>query len=86
MHTLLWVKDAPEIGKNTDEEITEFIDKYQTCGIPEDDEELAQLVKRLQMHVHCKTCKRNGKWRFNFPHPSSDKTVIIFHIHRVIRP
>ena len=30
-HCLLWVKGAPKIGHNTDDEVCAFIDKYITA-------------------------------------------------------
>ena len=31
MHMLVWVKDAPVLGEQTDEMICKFVDKYVTC-------------------------------------------------------
>ncbi len=75
-HNILWVENAPEIDKATDDEVACFIDKYQHCSIPADDEELAALVQRLQTHVHSPTCRKHSQCRFNFPHPPSPKTLI----------
>ena len=33
-HCLLWVKDAPRIGHNTDDEVCAFVDKYITAVMP----------------------------------------------------
>jgi len=30
-HTLLWIKDAPVIGKNTEDEVKAYIQKIATC-------------------------------------------------------
>ena len=75
-HTILWIKDAPKIGVNTDEEIAQFIDRYQSCSLPVDDDEMRELVTSLQTHVHSRTCRRAQSCRFRFPHPPSDTTVI----------
>ena len=54
-HCLLWVKDAPKINVNEDEEICHFIDKYITSVLPtgqaeyEDD---VKLMENLQKHTH----------------------------------
>ena len=45
------------------------------CSIP-NDEELVQLVSKLQKHHHLATCRRHGKCRFHYPHPPSSETVI----------
>ena len=58
-HYLLWVKDAPKINVNEDEEICHFIDKYITAVLPtcqseyEDD---VKLMENLQKHTHSDYC------------------------------
>ena len=74
-HMLLWVKDAPEIGKNSDEEVIRFIDLHTTCKVP-NDLVLQELVMKLQIHSHSASCRRNGVCRFNFPLPPSKQTII----------
>jgi hypothetical protein len=32
-HHLLWIKDAPMYGINTNEEIEKFVDKYISCDV-----------------------------------------------------
>ena len=53
-HPILWIKDAPKLDVNTDEEVISFIDKYQTCVIPdEENTDLRKLVLPLQnMYTH----------------------------------
>ena len=76
-HTILWMKDAPKLDVNNDEEVATFIDKYQTCAIPpEEENDLRDLVLSLQKHVHSSTCRNGKSCRFNFPHFPSSKTVI----------
>lgn len=65
-HTILWIKDAPKLNINTDEEVCTFTDQYVKCNIP-DDEELAQLV-----------CRRHGKCCFHYPWPPSLEAVANF--------
>ncbi|XP_062618787.1 uncharacterized protein LOC134280394 [Saccostrea cucullata] len=74
IHCLLWVKNAPRLGKNTDKEICSFVDKYITCSLPdpEKDPDLNDIVKAVQMHnkSHTKSCKKHSTTcRFNFPRP-----------------
>ncbi|XP_052690977.1 uncharacterized protein LOC128168860 [Crassostrea angulata] len=81
MHCLYWVDDAPKFGKDSDERVCEFIDKYVTCSLPsEDDEkELRQSVLSVQQHskTHSKSCRKKGtECRFNFPRPPSERTFI----------
>ena len=72
-HCVLWVKDAPLYGVDSNSDICAFIDQYVTCAIPAIDGKLKELVLMLQQHRHSSYCKRN---RFNFPHPPSTETII----------
>ena len=76
-HTILWIKNAPKLNVNSDEEIVAFIDQHQTCVIPgEEDSDLRQLVLSLQKHGHSESCRRGKSCRYQFPHYPSAKTVI----------
>ncbi len=74
-HSMLWIKGAPKLGVNTDQEVCDFIDRYICCDIPED-EVLALLVSKVQKHRHSATCRRNNRCRFRYPRPPSPATVI----------
>ena len=80
-HCLLWVKDAPKVDENSDEEVCAFVDRYINgrvpCDIPEN-QEIRSLVMKLQTHSHSPCCRAHakGKCRFHFPHPPSTKTII----------
>ena len=74
-HCVLWVKDAPKYGVDSNEDICTFIDQHVSCSIPVESK-LRDLVLQLQQHKHLSYCKRNKQCRFNFPHPPSSKTVI----------
>ena len=76
-HCLLWVKDAPEYGVCTNEEVCAFIDHYVSCAISaESESKLKELVLLLQKHKHSNYCKRNGYFRFLYPKPTSDRILI----------
>lgn len=78
-HCLFWIENAPQIDKNTDSEVVEFVDKYVTCELPSDDNELLDIVSTVQQHSkrHAKTCKKKSTvYRFNFPRPPSTRTFI----------
>ena len=78
-HIMLWIKDAPEIGVQSDETVTAFIDRYQTAALCEEDEEdgeINNLVNTVQRHNHSSYCRKNGTCRFQFPKAPSDKTII----------
>ena len=80
-HCLLWVKDAPKVDVNSDEEVCEFVNRYINgripCDIPEN-EDIRSLVLKLQTHSHSPCCRSHakGKCRFHFPRPPSTKTII----------
>ena len=40
--------------------MVDFVDKYVTCANDELSDDLKDLVN-LQMHMHAKTCKKQGK-------------------------
>ena len=48
VHMLLWVVGAPTFDKSTGHQIRQFVDRYQTCAIPANDEELKQLALNVQ--------------------------------------
>ncbi len=72
IHGLFWIKNAPEYGKDTDEDIAKFVDSYVSCKAD------PNLVN-LQRHKHSKTCKKRGHavCRFNFPLPPMPRTMIL---------
>ena len=74
-HTIIWIKGAPKFGTDPLEDVTQFIDKYQTCSIPINDPELQDLVQ-LQTHVHSSSCTRKGSCRFGIPKFPSPVTII----------
>ena len=86
VHCVLWIKDAPVLGKNTEAEVKQYIDCVVTCTRPNgaDDPTLADLVERFQVHKcnkYCmKTYKCNGKFyskcRFGFPRPTKSDIMI----------
>ena len=80
IHMVVWVKDAPKLDEDNDDDVTEFVDNYITCEMPsEDDTELHEIVTHVQMHTknHTKSCRKTGKvCRFNFPKPPSNRTFI----------
>ena len=75
-HTLIWIKDAPKLGYADEADVKAFIDKYISCSLPDNDEELRDLVEGLQIHCHSPTCRRKGSCRFNYPKPPSPHTII----------
>ena len=78
-HNVIWIKTAPKFDHDSDEDVSNFIDKYVSCAIPDNEcSKLKDLVLLLQQHKHSSYCKRGGTCRFNFPHPPSTKTLIAY--------
>jgi hypothetical protein len=84
VHMVVWIEDAPQYGRESDEEVCQFIDRFITCHSPGEEEEeeessLAELVP-LQTHRHSHTCKKKGrekKCRFGYPKPPMRQTMIL---------
>ena len=51
-HVVLWLQDAPVIGKDQANQVLDWIQQRITCRIPEEktNPELNRLVTRYQMH------------------------------------
>ena len=79
IHMLLWIDGAPKFGVESDEDVTNFIDRVITCSRGAKDETLSDLVVR-QLHSHSQSCKKRGQLvcRFNFPQPPIKSTVILY--------
>ena len=85
VHGVLWIdkndessiKNSDGCSNMTDEELVEFIDKYVTCELPEEDNEMHDKVKEVQTHHHTKTCRKyDTTCRFNYPKWPSLRTII----------
>ena len=79
IHCLFWIKDAPVLGKDSDQAVCDFVDQYVSCQIPSENEELHDKVSRFQTHSrnHTKSCKKgNRPCRFNYPRPVAKRTFI----------
>ena len=78
-HCLLWVKDAPKINQDTDDDVCRFIDTYITAMIPKgifERENDVNMLKSLQTHTHSDYCRRNKSCHFGFPKPPAANTII----------
>ena len=61
-HCLLWVKNAPQIDVDSDEDVCSFVDEYISGRIPSptddlDNDDVCELVKRLETHSHSAYCR-----------------------------
>ena len=52
IHMLMWIEDAKMFEKNSDDEVTAFIDDYITSEMPDEetDPELFEIVNSVQKH------------------------------------
>ena len=69
------MKNAPQIDIQTDDEVCEFVQKYISCSIPDDEDE-RELVCKLHRHSHSSYCRKKGSCRFEYLKPPSDKVII----------
>ena len=63
VHCLLWVKGAPHIDIDSDEDVCKFIDEYVKGTVPpdcDDNSEIRNLLLNLETHAHSQYCRRNG--------------------------
>ncbi|XP_062611086.1 uncharacterized protein LOC134272924 [Saccostrea cucullata] len=81
MHCLYWIENAPKLNEDGEDAVCNFINKYVSCTVPseEEDLELRNIVLAVQQHSknHSKSCRKKGtECRFNFPRPPSVSTFI----------
>ncbi|XP_062599362.1 uncharacterized protein LOC134260845 [Saccostrea cucullata] len=81
MHCLYWIKNAPKLDEDGEDAVCNFINKYISCAVPSEKEdlELNEIVLAVQQHSrkHSKSCRKKGTdCRFNFPRPPSVCTFI----------
>ena len=85
-HVLLWIQDAPVIGKSDPKDVLAWIQERITCKIPDAalNPELHALVTKYQMHKCTNYCKRRQKLksgfitkcRFSFPRDVTEHAVL----------
>jgi len=79
IHAILWIKDAPILGKNTETQVEEYIKSISTCSKPDQTSSLTlhALVSQFQTHKCNRCCLKSyksgnkyfKKSRFGFPRP-----------------
>lgn len=77
LHMLCWIENAPNFDTR---EGRSLINEIVSCSLSNEDDELNEIVKRVQIHSHSSTCYKNRQdhhCRFNFPRPVSDQTVLL---------
>ena len=85
-HVLLWIENAPVIGRNSDDEVLQWIQQRITCRIPnkKTNPELHRLVTKYQTHKCSNYCKRKKKvnntfitrCKFGFPRSETENSII----------
>ena len=60
MHASIHIVDAPKINENNNSKVIEFIDKYITCALPDEEKypEMNKLVRKVQTHHQTTTCRK----------------------------
>ena len=57
--------------------MTKLIEKWVSCELPSDNEELKSLVEEVNVHHHTHSCRKRGlECRFDFPKLPSDTTIV----------
>ena len=56
-HLLIWVKNVPIYGRETNDEIVNFVDTHITCNT----EHLQSHLANLHKHHHTRQCKKTSK-------------------------
>jgi len=80
IHMKVWIKNAPIIGKSSDEDILKFINQHITCKLITDNKKLNELIKKFQIHKCTCSCERLYKkciyCRYGYPKVVSSMTKI----------
>ncbi|KAH9639682.1 hypothetical protein HF086_002508 [Spodoptera exigua] len=77
LHMLCWIQNAPNFDTPQGKKL---ISDTVSCSLNNADDELNDIVKRVQIHSHSTTCYKNRQdqhCRFNFPRPASGDTVLL---------
>ena len=85
-HVLLWIRDAPVIGKDDNSKVLQWIQDRITCEIPckESNPELHDLVTRYLLHKCSAYCRRKRKCasrfvtycKFGFPREARENAIV----------
>ena len=82
VHGVIWLKKetvAPYLKSNGDfnlDTVHELVDLWTSCSLDNEDEDLNNIVKEVQIHHHTASCQKKGSCRFNFPRLPSKRTII----------
>ena len=82
-HMLVLIENAPLLENNSEEQIVQFVNKYLTCSV--DNEETASFVN-LQTHKHSNTCRKKGKpiCRFGFPLSPLSRIMLLYPLEKEV--
>ena len=84
IHGVLWI-DKDTLAKegitgniiDNPEFVTKLADLTLSCSLPDDDQEIKDIVSKVQKHRHTKSCRKTGKsCRYGFPKLPMPKTVL----------
>ena len=81
VHGVLWynreaLDDYMDNGVINPEKLPALVEKWISCSLKNDSEELNELVRKVQIHKHTPSCQRKGKCRFSYPRFPSERTII----------
>ena len=80
-HMFFWIENFINIFSNQ-ENLIENIHKTISTNIPNDDSDLALMVKKFQTHCHTEYCLRKlGRCRFGFPQRLCSKTHLLSNVN-----
>lgn len=73
IYMLVRIENAPKYGINSNQEISDFVDKHSICQKNDD------IHNVINIQTHAKTCRGKGKkiCRFNFPLPPMSRSQVL---------
>ena len=81
VHGVLWynrkaLEEYMDDGVINPKKLPPLVEKWISCSLKNDSEELNELVRKVQIHKHTPSCQRKGKCRYSYPRFPSERTII----------
>ncbi|XP_076393046.1 uncharacterized protein LOC143266003 [Megachile rotundata] len=77
LHMLIWCENVPDFLTNEGRNV---IEKVVSCSLEAENQDMSDIVQRVQIHKHSDTCykdRNNRCCRFGFPRPISETTMCL---------
>ncbi|XP_076397900.1 uncharacterized protein LOC143266155 [Megachile rotundata] len=77
LHMLIWCENVPNFLTNEGRIV---IEKVVSCSLEAENQDMSDIVQRVQIHKHSNTCykdRNNRCSRFGFPRPISETTICL---------